>query len=425
MGEDIFLEDNGADEELEDDEEWDEADLKLPGFADEEVDSEPAIVLVQNGQNLRSPICCIMGHVDAGKTNFLGCISGTHGEAGIGATYLPAENIRERTKADAKLNVPGFLVIDISGHDSFTNTRRTYVPCKEIKAAQCIKIAAQGLEHAIAGASLYVVRPNDDIEVIKKSAMEYVDSVMSRIDKSGEWVYVQASTIWSVEALLDFLKTPKVNIPVSRISIGAVQKMDVMKVSARKKEYATILAYDVEITPELAQQFGVKIFTSNIIEHLFDQFKAHMDNFKAERKRQAPQAAVFPCVLKIMPNRTFNTKDPIVLSVHVVEGIARIGTPICVPGKEFVEIGSIVYIQDDDHRVVDYAKKGERVTINILGRKAFIIAAPAKEAKTGFIAGHLHLGDCDFKAQCHFENDFYFFQQHVFVVECKHEKFDE
>ncbi|XP_042065371.1 eukaryotic translation initiation factor 5B-like [Salvia splendens] len=332
-----------------------------------------------------------MGHVDAGKTNFLGCISGTHGEAGIGATYLPAENIRERTKADAKLNVPGFLVIDISGHDSFTNTRgpvvtsiralltphpmreleeklRTYVPCKEIKAAQCIKIAAQGLEHAIAGASLYVVRPNDDIEVIKKSAMEYVDSVMSRIDKSGEWVYVQASTIWSVEALLDFLKTPKVNIPVSRISIGAVQKMDVMKVSARKKEYATILAYDVEITPELAQQFGVKIFTSNIIEHLFDQFKAHMDNFKAERKRQAPQAAVFPCVLKIMPNRTFNTKDPIVLSVHVVEGIARIGTPICVPGKEFVEIGSIVYIQDDDHRVVDYAKKGERVTINILGR---------------------------------------------------------
>ncbi|GLT77769.1 hypothetical protein SLA2020_493270 [Shorea laevis] len=75
-----------------------------------------------------------MGHVDSGKTKLLDCIHSTNvqeGEAGgitqqIGSTYFPAENIRERTKelkADAKLKVPGLLVIDTPGHKSFTNLR--------------------------------------------------------------------------------------------------------------------------------------------------------------------------------------------------------------------------------------------------------------------------------------------------------------
>ncbi|KDO81601.1 hypothetical protein CISIN_1g036359mg [Citrus sinensis] len=363
----------------------------------------------QAEENLRSPICCILGHVDAGKTRLLDCIRGTNvqeGEAGgitqqIGATYFPVENIQKRTEklnADAKLKVPGLLVVDTPGHESFTNLRswgpglcdiailvvdimdgikpqtiesldllkersvdfiialskadklygwkscknapikkaleqqskdvedefkmrlrniitqfkeqglntelyyknkemgktfsivptsairhktmvkklafRNEVQCtilevkvcegygttidvvlingvlhegdkivepidtkiqalltphpmkelrvkgayqhhKEIKAAQGIKITAQGLQDAIAGTSLYVVGPNDDLEDVKKAAMEEMKSVteaasegmksvMSKVDKTCEGVCMQASTWGSLEALLAF-----------------------------------------------------------------------------------------------------------------------------------------------------------------------------------------------------------------------------
>lgn len=536
-------------------------------------------------ENLRSPICCIMGHVDTGKTKLLDCIRGTNvqeGEAGgitqqIGATYFPAENIRERTrelKADAKLKVPGLLVIDTPGHESFTNLRSrgsglcdlailvvdimhglepqtieslnllrmrdtefivalnkvdrlygwktcknapivkamkqqtkdvvnefnmrltgiitqfkeqglntelyyknkemgetysivptsaitgegipdlllllvnwaqktmvekltyvdevqctvlevkvieghgttidvvlvngvlhegdqivvcglqgpidttiralltphpmkelrvkgTYVHHKEIKAAQGIKITAQGLEHAIAGTALHVIGPDDDIEAIKEQAMEDMESVLSRIDKSGEGVYVQASTLGSLEALLEFLKSPAVKIPVSGIGIGPVHKKDIMKAGVmleRKKEYATILAFDVKVTTdarELADEMGVKIFCADIIYHLFDQFKAYIESIKEEKKKESADEAVFPCVLRILPNCVFNKRDPIVLGVDVVEGVLKIGTPICVPSREFIDIGRIASIENN-HKPVDYAKKGTQVAIKII-----------------------------------------------------------
>ncbi|KAF1880534.1 hypothetical protein Lal_00011593 [Lupinus albus] len=532
-------------------------------------------------ENLRSPICCIMGHVDTGKTKLLDCIRGTNvqeGEAGgitqqIGATFFPAENIRERTKelkADAKLKVPGLLVIDTPGHESFTNLRSrgsglcdiailvvdimhglepqtieslnllkmrntefiialnkvdrlygwktcrnspivkamkqqtkdvqnefnmrltqiitqfkeqglntelyyknkemgetfsivptsaisgegipdmllllvnwtqktmvekltysdevqctvlevkvveghgttidvvlvngvlhegdqivspivttiralltphpmkelrvkgTYVHHKEIKAAMGIKITAQGLENAIAGTALYVVKPGDDVEDFIEAAEEDMNSVMSRIDRSGEGVCVQASTLGSLEALLEFLKTPEVNIPVSGISIGPVHKKDVMKASVmleKKREYATILAFDVKVTPEareLADDLGVKVFIADIIYHLFDQFKAYIDNIKEEKKREAADEAVFPCVLRTLPNCVFNKKDPIVLGVDILEGILKIGTPICIPSREFIDIGRIASIENN-HKPVDFAKKGQKVAIKIVG----------------------------------------------------------
>ena len=97
----------------------------------------------------------------------------------------------------------------------------------------------------------------------------------------------------------------------------------------KKKEYANILAFDVKVTPdarELADEVGVKIFIADIIYHQFDQFKGYIDNLKEEKKKEAAEDAVFPCVLGIVPECVFNKKDPIVLGFDVLEGIVKVLT---------------------------------------------------------------------------------------------------
>lgn len=53
----------------------------------------------------------------------------------------------------------------------------------------------------------------------------------------------------------------------------------------------------------LAEQLGVRIFTADIIYHLFDQFTAYLKTVKEEEQEAAKLTAVFPCRLKVLQLR--------------------------------------------------------------------------------------------------------------------------
>lgn len=119
------------------------------------------------------------------------------------------------------------------------------------------------------------------------------------MNHTGEGVCVQASTLGSLEALLEFLRSPAVKIPVSGINIGPVNRRDIMRASVMlekgRKKYACVLAFDVPVSKEareLAEDAGVKVFTADIIYHLFDQFTAYL---RQVRHRQ--QRPPYPCSL--------------------------------------------------------------------------------------------------------------------------------
>ena len=248
-----------------------------------------------------------------------------------------------------------------------------YLHHSEIKGAIGVKICATGIERALAGSNMYVVGPDDDIEELKNEVMKDLGGILRRVKKNEDGVYVQASTLGSLEALLEFLDKPGKDrdgndnppIPVSGIGIGPVSKYDVMRCSVMlerdkewvkmcekeyaatgewisgnpmnsfKEAYACILAFDVPVLKDaeiMAKDTNIPIYTAEIIYHLFDAFTKRVRDIRAKKKEEAKKKALWPCVFKIVSEQTvFNKKDPYILGVDVLEGTLKLGLPVIIP----------------------------------------------------------------------------------------------
>ncbi|AFN83623.1 translation initiation factor IF-2P [Encephalitozoon romaleae SJ-2008] len=245
--------------------------------------------------------------------------------------------------------------------------KNQYIIVKEAKASLGIKIAAGGLEKAIAGSRVLVVKNNED--EVKNTLEADLESVFSSMELHQEGVHVVSSTLGSLEALVSFLKTS--NVPIAGVSIGTVRKKDMIIVSSmakRHKEYAVILCFDVVLDKEIrdmASSMGVKIFEAKIIYHLLDSYLKFVEEEKEKNKKMHMEQAVFPVQMSIVPKCIFNSRSPLVIGVHVREGILKIGTPLCVfKEDQVVRLGTVTSIENNKE-VVKEATKDQKVAIKI------------------------------------------------------------
>ena len=75
--------------------------------------------------------------------------------------------------------------------------------------------------------------------------------------------------------------------------------------------------------------------------------------------------AVFPSIIRILPQHVFNQKDPIIVGVEVVEGILKVGTPLCAPSLGGLHIGKVISIEQNG-KEQQTARKGLSVAVKIV-----------------------------------------------------------
>ena len=93
-----------------------------------------------------------------------------------------------------------------------------YKEHKVLKGAQGVKICAKDLEKAIAGLNCLVAYYPDEVEICKEEMDRRLQSALNAIKLKDRGVFVQASTLGSLEALLEFLKSSKIPVRLTLAS---------------------------------------------------------------------------------------------------------------------------------------------------------------------------------------------------------------
>ena len=136
---------------------------------------------------LKAPICCIVGHVDAGKTSLLDKLRNTNiqeKEVGgitqhIGSTFFPIETIENscssiKGKFEVICNIPGILMIDTPGHSEFQSLR-------DVGTSICdLGILIIDIEESIQE------QTKEAIKLLKEKKIPFVVAV-TKLDKINGW----------------------------------------------------------------------------------------------------------------------------------------------------------------------------------------------------------------------------------------------
>jgi translation initiation factor 5B len=248
--------------------------------------------------------------------------------------------------------------------DEIRDPRDKFSSVNSVSAASGVKIAAPDLENAIAGAPLYVVPPEEDIDSYLKLVSEEVEKLRVATDVEG--VILKTDALGSLEAIAEILK--RENVPIRLADVGDISKRDVTEAAVVKEHeplYGAILAFNVKIlqdAQEEAKNRGVQIFQHNIIYHLIDNYTQWMRSEQEARILREFEKFIRPGIVRILPGYVFRSAKPAIFGVEVLAGIIK--SKYLLVNVEGQDLGEVMQIQEKG-KAIPEATSGMQVALSM------------------------------------------------------------
>ncbi len=248
--------------------------------------------------------------------------------------------------------------------DEIRDPRDKFSNAKFVDAAAGIKIAAAGLDDAIAGSSLYGVKDASSRKAIKERILSEVEEVRVKKDLSG--VVVKSDALGSLEALTTSLEASK--IPVRLADVGDVSRRDVVEAKAVhvKDQYlGVVLAFGVKLLPDAEEEIAlskIPIFKGDVLYHVLEEYSRWVDAQRLAGAKAEMDLLIRPGKIKLLKGFVFRRSDPAIVGVEVLDGIIKPKYPLI--NSSGRRIGQVVRIQDQGKDVGE-AGAGKQVAVSI------------------------------------------------------------
>lgn len=250
--------------------------------------------------------------------------------------------------------------------DEIRDPQEKFEHVGSVSAAAGMKIAAPNVEEAIAGAPLWGIESDEDIDEFGKVVKERLESVRISTEKDG--VVVKADTLGSLEALEGQLKSEE--IPIKRADIGDVSRRDVVEASAVSESeplLGAVLAFNVDVLPHAkdeAKERDLTILKNDVIYRLIEDYQEWVEKERERIRAEKLEGLKRPGKLSIKPGYVFRKSQPAIVGVDVLGGVIEPGFPLM--NKNGERVGVTKEIQSEQ-KTVSKAETGDELAISIEG----------------------------------------------------------
>lgn len=250
--------------------------------------------------------------------------------------------------------------------DEIRDPQDKFKPVRQVFAAAGIKVAAPGLEGAVAGGPLWVIKDESEAQELWREMQREMEQIRVRADVNG--VVLKADALGSLEALERQLRER--GISIRRADIGDVSRRDVVEAGTVAKSdplLSAVLAFNVKVLPDAAQEAGtqeVAILQESVIYKLAEAFESWSERKREEIRAKRLENFIRPGKFALKLGFVFRRSRPAIVGVDVLGGVIKPKYPVM--RKDGRRVGIIHEIQRERKTVPD-AKLGDELAVSIEG----------------------------------------------------------